>query len=106
MPEVIKYDRDALSFKQQVIAGLSVVLDDSNDFNKCHQDMTIASVFLLILLDLLESGGEEWQFHSHGAKSLITSSLHQSPPKHVLSEQEPTHIIHGLRDFVIQQIAL
>ncbi|KAJ5351445.1 hypothetical protein N7452_000419 [Penicillium brevicompactum] len=105
-PEVIKYDRDALSFKQQVIAGLSVVLGDSKDSNKCHQDMTIASVFLLILLDLLESGGEEWQFHSHGAKSLITSSLHQSPPKHVPSEQEPAHIIHGLRDFVIQQISL
>lgn len=89
-----------------MIAGLSVVLGDSKDSNKCHQDMTIASVFLLILLDLLESGGEEWQFHSHGAKSLITSSLHQSLPKHVPSEQEPAHKIHGLRDFVIQQISL
>lgn len=89
-----------------MIAGLSVVLGDSKDSNKCHQDMTIASVFLLILLDLLESGEEEWQFHSHGAKSLIASSLHRLPPKYVPSKQEPTHIIHGLRDFVIHQIAL
>lgn len=36
-------------------------------------DTTVASIFLLIFLDLLESGSEGWNFHLEGAKSLILS---------------------------------
>ncbi|CAG8282109.1 unnamed protein product [Penicillium salamii] len=102
LPETMKYDRDALLFKHHAIAGLSNALGDPK---QCYKDINLASVFLLVLLDLLESGGEEWQVHLHGAKSLITSSFRQ-PPLDNSAKQESTHVIPDTRDFVIQHIVL
>jgi hypothetical protein len=101
--EAAKFNHDALFFKHRVIEGLSNTLCDSH----CSEN-NVASIFLLILLDLLESGGDEWQVHLKGAKGLITGSLHQSPLETAteVSQKEPTQMIQGIRDFVIQQIIM
>ncbi|CAG7999706.1 unnamed protein product [Penicillium nalgiovense] len=66
----INANRDALLFKHQAMEALSRVLSDGRI---AKSDTTVASIFLLIFLDLLESGSEGWNFHLEGAKSLITS---------------------------------
>ncbi|KAJ5945047.1 hypothetical protein N7516_005215 [Penicillium verrucosum] len=67
---LINANRDALLFKHQAMEALSRVLGDGRIEKS---DTTVASIFLLIFLDLLESGSEGWNFHLEGAKSLITS---------------------------------
>lgn len=69
-PGLVNADRDALSFKHQAMEALSRTIG-AGDTQK--NDTTVASIFLLIFLDLLESGGDGWNFHLKGAKSLITS---------------------------------
>ncbi|CAG8893529.1 unnamed protein product [Penicillium egyptiacum] len=66
----INANRDALLFKHRAMEALSRVLGDGRIIKS---DTTVASIFLLIFLDLLESGSEGWNFHLEGAKSLITS---------------------------------
>ncbi|KAJ5954157.1 hypothetical protein N7501_008436, partial [Penicillium viridicatum] len=67
---LVNANRDALLFKHQAMAALSRVLGDGRTEKS---DTTVASIFLLIFLDLLESGSEGWNFHLEGAKSLIFS---------------------------------
>jgi hypothetical protein len=103
--EVTKFNHDALLFKHQAIYQLSNSLRDSK---QCYKDSNVASIFLLILLDLLESGGDEWHFHLKGAKSLITSSVHQLPLEvnSGAAKRQPTQIVQEIRNFVVQQIML
>lgn len=51
---------NALWFKYKAIKGLSQAL---NDAALCRQDKAVASAFLLIFLDLLESGSDKWNVH-------------------------------------------
>jgi len=103
--DATKFNHDAFLFKHQVIGGLSYALADSRE---CYKDTSVISIFLLILLDLLESGSDEWQFHLNGAKSLITSSFHQSPLEVATGavKQEPPQMLQEIRDFVAQKIRL
>jgi hypothetical protein len=66
----VNADRDALLFKHQAMEALSRVIGAGDTLKN---DTTVASIFLLIFLDLLESGSDGWNFHLEGAKSLITS---------------------------------
>ncbi|KGO76603.1 Protein of unknown function DUF3468 [Penicillium italicum] len=67
---LINANRDALLFKHQAMEALSRGLSDGKI---AKNDTTVASIFLFIFLDLLESGSEGWNFHLEGAKSLIKS---------------------------------
>ncbi|KGO38952.1 Protein of unknown function DUF3468 [Penicillium expansum] len=67
---LINANRDALLFKHQAMEALSRVLSDGKI---AKSDTTVASIFLFIFLDLLESGSEGWNFHLEGVKSFITS---------------------------------
>jgi hypothetical protein len=66
----INADRDALLFKHQAMEALTRVIGAGATRKN---DTTVASIFLLIFLDLLESGSDGWNFHLEGAKRLITS---------------------------------
>jgi hypothetical protein len=102
--EVTKFNRDALLFKHQVIHGLSMVLVDSNEPQKVTR---VASIFLLILLDLLESGSTEWQVHLNGAKILIASSFDRSPLTVAAGAvRGSSPMLQEIQDFVTQQINL
>jgi len=101
-PRLISANRDALLFKHQAMEALSHSLRDRNLAN---QDTTVASVFLLIFLDLLESGSDGWNFHLEGAKSLIASIYKHSEDQAVIN-QGPGETVRGIRDFIMKQIYL
>ncbi|KAJ5162713.1 uncharacterized protein N7500_004543 [Penicillium coprophilum] len=69
---LVNANRDALLFKHQAMEALSRVLGDETIVKS---DTTVASIFLLIFLDLLEFGSDGWNFHLEGAKGLI--ALHR-----------------------------
>lgn len=91
-------NQDALLFKHQAMEALSRSLRGTESFKK---DTTVASIFLLIFLDLLESGSDGWNFHLQGAKNLIASTF-----LHPDSNQELGQTIEEIRGFVIKQIDL
>lgn len=59
----------------------------------------MASIFLLIFLDLLESGSDRWNVHLEGAKSLISLN---SP----LGIDDPGQTVQEIRNFIATQIYL
>jgi hypothetical protein len=63
----------SLVFKQRALNHLSQCLDDPS---QRHRVPTIASILLLVLLDLLEAGSETWNSHLGGAKYLLTPAAH------------------------------
>ncbi|KAL4945635.1 hypothetical protein BDV06DRAFT_209366 [Aspergillus oleicola] len=85
-------DREALRFKHRAIQGLANCITPQNSY----QDGTVASVFLLVFLDLLESGCDKWNYHLKGAKSLMALK-----PSH-----DPGRSIERVRNFIIKQIHL
>lgn len=98
-PDLLQIHQDALVFKHQAIQGLTHAL---NDPTISEQDTTVASIFLLIFLDLLESGSDKWNFHLEGAKRLITSGqLHELQAG---KSQDPGRTIEQIRKFIIKQI--
>ncbi|KAJ5774821.1 hypothetical protein N7457_009717 [Penicillium paradoxum] len=101
-PDLLNANRDALLFKHQAMEALSQALGDRR-IDK--SDTTVASIFLLIFLDLLESGSDGWNFHLEGAKSLITS--HQSLLKSQTGmNSRPGQTVQELRGFISSQIHL
>ncbi|KAJ5612776.1 hypothetical protein N7510_005970 [Penicillium lagena] len=74
-PEFIKINHDALLFKHEAVKALSSALADTSS---AKRDSIVASIFLLIFLDLLESGSSGWNFHLEGAKRLIA---YTEPPE-------------------------
>lgn len=95
------FAHDALLFKHYAIEELSRALDDPNELKK---ETTVACIFLLILLEVLESGHDGWKSHVEGAKRLIT--LHQPLKMTAGINQKPTQTLQDLRDFLAQQIHL
>jgi hypothetical protein len=101
-PRLVNANRDALLFKHQAMEALSQSLRDQNLSN---QDTTVASVFLLIFLDLLESGSDGWNFHLEGAKKLIASTYKHSEDQAVINNG-PGETVREIRDFIMKQIYL
>ncbi|PYI01870.1 C6 transcription factor (Acr-2) [Aspergillus sclerotiicarbonarius CBS 121057] len=91
----------ALLYKHQAIQGLSRAV---NDARLCRRDLTVASAFLLIFLDLLESGSDNWNFHLEGLKKLM-NSISQTEGSHT-TRQGLEATVQELRDFIIRQIYL
>lgn len=101
-PSLLNANRDALLFKHEAMEALSRILGDGTT---SKSDTTVASIFLLIFLDLLESGSDGWNFHLEGAKSLITS--HQP----LLGSEAgvnngPGQTVQEIRSFISSQIHL
>lgn len=69
------------------------------------QDTTVASIFLFIFLDLVESGSDGWNFHLEGAKNLIASTYKHSKSEAVIN-QGPGQTVQEIRDFITQHIHL
>lgn len=101
-PRLIKADRDALAFKHQAMEALSYSLRDATLSKK---DTTVASIFLLIFLDLLESGSDGWNYHLEGVKNLIASTYTQSDSDAVINHG-PGQTIQEIRGFITKQIHL
>ncbi|RDW87047.1 Zn(II)2Cys6 transcription factor [Aspergillus mulundensis] len=85
-------DREALRFKYRAIQGLSTSLGAGNSY----RDTTVASVFLLVFLDLLESGCDRWNYHLEGAKTLMA----------LTPNQDPGRTVERIRRFIIKQLHL
>jgi hypothetical protein len=100
-PGLINANRDALLFKHQAMEALSRALGNAKS-NSSKKDTTIASIFLLIFLDLLESGSDGWNFHLEGAKSLISSRWSGDTGVNNV----PGQTIQEIRGFIAKQINL
>ncbi|KAJ5987284.1 hypothetical protein N7451_011649 [Penicillium sp. IBT 35674x] len=70
-PRYVSANLDALHFKRQTIQALSSSLSHPEESRK---DETIATILLLIFLDLLESGIDGWKYHLRGAEGLLSLS--------------------------------
>lgn len=62
-----------LVFKQRALNHLLQCLDDPS---RRHRVPIIASILLLVLLDVLGAGSETWNLHLVGAKYLLTPAAH------------------------------
>ncbi|RAH51285.1 uncharacterized protein BO95DRAFT_350661 [Aspergillus brunneoviolaceus CBS 621.78] len=87
---------NASLYKYRAIKGLSEALGDGNT----AVDILIISAFLLILLDLFESGNDKWNFHVEGVKKLIAGI--QVPA----SSRELETTIQGMCEFAMRQVYL
>ncbi|KAL4747415.1 hypothetical protein BDW72DRAFT_206503 [Aspergillus terricola var. indicus] len=85
-------DREALRFKYRAIQGLSRSVSTQHSY----QVATVATVFLLVFLDLLESGCDRWNYHLEGAKTLMT----------LTPSSDPGRTIERIRKFIVKQIHL
>lgn len=91
----------ALRFKKQSIDALSRSLSHTESYKK---DATLATILLLIFLDLLESGIDGWSLHIQGAKV-----IHQLLAE--LGSNRNTEIDRGetateIRQFIARQLFL
>jgi hypothetical protein len=103
-PRFLKAKFDALRFKKQTIEALSSSLSHAES---CDQDATLATILLLIFLDLLESGIDGWSFHLQGAKGLhiLSRSLVESGSSgNVDSDRGDT--AREIRQFITRQLSL
>lgn len=101
-PRLINANRDALIFKDQAMEALSRSLRDGK---RSKQDSTVASIFVLIFLDLVESGSEGWKYHLKGVKNLIASTYTQSESQ-ALINQGPGQTMQEIRQFITRHIYL
>ncbi|KAF3398562.1 hypothetical protein F1880_006294 [Penicillium rolfsii] len=99
-PQLITANRHALAFKHQAMEALSKSLADP-ELSK--QDTTVASIFLLVFLDLLESGSDGWNYHLEGAKNLIASTYPQSGSQAGINHG-PGRTVQEIRAFITKQI--
>lgn len=98
-PEAENFPYDnALLFKYRAIQGLSRALSNPE---LSRQDTTVASAFLLIFLDLLESGSDRWNYHLEGTKRLVAQIRPQTGV-----QQDLRQTVQGIRGFIVRQIYL
>jgi hypothetical protein len=81
-----------LRLKQRALRRLSA--DVSNPLTR-NDDRTVAAIFVLILLDAMESGNGAWKYHLEGAKNLLKSRQSSS------HDQSMRGMIDGLDTFVV-----
>ncbi|KAH8695511.1 putative C6 finger domain protein Acr-2 [Talaromyces proteolyticus] len=79
-----------LSLKQRALHQLSKDVAQPATRN---DDRTIAAIFVLILLDAVESGNGAWKYHLEGAKSILRNRL--------LTANEYSMMTEGISTFVI-----
>ena len=93
---------DALLFKHRALDALSQSLRNPTALEKIT---TVASVFLLILLDLHESGSSGWQHHLEGAMNLLNPGR---PQVETTSVVYANHLRQErvLREFLTKKIYL
>jgi hypothetical protein len=95
-------EHNALRFKHMTLKKLS---DAVNGPGLCTLDITIIAAFLMIFLNMLESGRDKWNIHLKGMKSLICQiqppSMTKDKTRHELGS-----CITEMRGFVIRQIYL
>ncbi|PTB48832.1 hypothetical protein M431DRAFT_500765 [Trichoderma harzianum CBS 226.95] len=93
-------DHTALRFKHKTLRGLS---DAVNDPQLRALDATVTSAFLLLFLDLLESGSGTWNIHLEGVKKLITQIETHTRPKGTVQQDFGTYLT-SIREFVSRQV--
>jgi hypothetical protein len=102
IPGASSSPKDALLYKCQAIQGLAMALNNETLYTR---DTIVASIFLLIFLDLLESGSDRWNYHLEGAKNLI-ASIGPSSRSQVGNQQDPGRTVCAIRNFITRQIYL
>ncbi|KAJ5394688.1 hypothetical protein N7509_006475 [Penicillium cosmopolitanum] len=97
IPGFHRANHTAFLFKHQAIEELSFSLQnpDRSDVN-----ITLASIFLLIILDLFESGNDSWETHLEGAKTLIASNRALLDTEAADSDK----IVTGVMEYILKQI--
>ncbi|OGM44250.1 hypothetical protein ABOM_007738 [Aspergillus bombycis] len=103
-PRFVTANLDALHFKKQAIQALSSSLSHLEPSGK---DSTMATILLLIFLDLLESGIDGWKYHLHGAQGLVNLShslLERDVSGHI--NADPGETVKETRRFVARQFSL
>ena len=93
LPESTDAHQAALRFKHRSIQGLANALSDPK---ACQRDTTVATTFLLVFLDLLESGCDRWNYHLDGAKTMMA----------MMKPDDPGSTVQGIRQFLATQIHL
>ncbi|KID96012.1 C6 transcription factor (Acr-2), partial [Metarhizium majus ARSEF 297] len=93
-------DHTALLFKHKALKGLS---DAVQDPKLRMMDTTVASALLLVFLNLLESGRDDWNTHLEGIKRIM-SQIEVPLEQKGTSSQGLGLCVTGLRDFVVRQI--
>ncbi|GAB1192880.1 hypothetical protein APSETT444_002079 [Aspergillus pseudonomiae] len=101
-PTLNDAQQNALWFKCKAIQEISYAL---NEEKSSKQDTVVASAFLLIFLDLLESGSDKWNVHLEGVKKMITQ-IQPSMASQTSTEQSLGETVEGIRNFIIRQIYL
>ncbi|CAG9947260.1 unnamed protein product [Clonostachys rosea f. rosea IK726] len=102
--ESTKANRQALVFKEQAMQALLKTLSDPVELGN---DRTRASIFLFILLDLMESGSSGWDSHLEGAKRLLYFNQPASKvTDRALAEQNPWSVCQDLQGFLMRQLYL
>ncbi|KAJ5087990.1 hypothetical protein N7456_011606 [Penicillium angulare] len=96
---------DALVYKKQTIEALSLSLHQSRLYRK---DQTMATILLLIFIDILESGIDGWNFHLQGAKGLLilNHSLLDPISGARRSNIDPGNMVQETRRFITDQFSL
>ncbi|KAL3451462.1 fungal-specific transcription factor domain-containing protein [Aspergillus insuetus] len=101
-PQYADAELEALRSKAQAIASLKADLAVPE---LCKKDVTLATILLLIFVELLESGLDGWNFHLKGAKGLgeLSQSLIQpvSPGNNCSGE-----MAQDVRSFIARQYSL
>ncbi|KAB8255659.1 fungal-specific transcription factor domain-containing protein [Aspergillus pseudonomiae] len=101
-PTLNDAQQNALWFKCKAIQEILYAL---NEEKSSKQDTVVASAFLLIFLDLLESGSDKWNVHLEGVKKMITQ-IQPSMASQTSTEQSLGETVEGIRNFIIRQIYL
>lgn len=97
-------NRQALVFKQQAMQALIKTLSDPVELSN---DRTRASIFLFILLDLMESGSSGWDSHLEGAKRLLYLNQPMSKATdRAPAEQKRRGMSQDLQAFLMRQLYL
>lgn len=107
-PRFVGANLDALYFKKQTIEGLSRALSRQNH---AERDSLMATILLLIFLDLLESGIEGWSYHLRGAKGLINISRSvvdsdADRNRESDTQDDPGDTAKNTRQFIARQFSL
>ncbi|KAM3448782.1 hypothetical protein MY3296_007507 [Beauveria thailandica] len=100
-PRFAKAQLDALRCKGQVIKALSEFMSRPSSRNK---DATMATILLLIFIDIVDSGIDGWSFHIRGFKALYQSIAQSN--SHGNDEMDRGEAALELRIFIVRQLSL